>query len=1065
MKQLLLTLALALAAALPMSGQWTTTSEMPKRMHGAQQRVTAAIPATTAKAWMVRDRASLPLGLVSFSVDHPETFTSLHALPDKAFAGVNTPDGYYFYRFHDDTAAQEMVPLAWSKVDPSTGTITDIADWSQRPFIFNDMAYDYATNTIYALAREIYVDDFLTALQFEYSALYRVDATTGVATRLKQFINWNSGAMNNPTYITLTADLEGNLYAIDSYGYLVRLDRDNDWEEIVVGDTGRRPAMRLQSMDYDPVSGKIFWAADYQNALADLCMIDPATGATYVTGTLGNDARVAGMAIDYVIPSAGAPSGVSSLTATPDAAGAEEATIAFTLPTRTFANSGLGSISSVALKRDGQSVKTWTSQQPGATLSHTDTQTGAGWRTYTVTAANALGAGLTRSVTIWTGHDVPDAPTGAGVGRNDDGSAIVVWEAPTQGLHGGWIDTQNMKYDITRVPDNTLVAVNLEATTFTDRTIPSMGSYGYIVTPHTSDGIGAQASTPVIELGDFISQYPYNCLFENQSVFDTWTVLNPNGGSTWQWKRRGLADYDCFAMYQYDNNNDADDYLVSPGMLLKPGATYQLRFNYRGSNASHTEKFDIRFGNAPTTEALTESLRDYTVRDGDSHFDTLTIPAVQEEGIYYIAFHATSEKKMYNIYITDVTVTMTGGGQSEPEPEVIKPVTDLNVYVDTDNGNVTLSWSHDHGATSGDDGTEGISTPIREDWENYADWALNPSGTIPWSYVDGDMGIPYRSDYADMPYPTDGAPLAAMIMAPYQLSADVYDPNPPHGGEKYLLFKSNFSAGDGSRPAPRPDDYLISPKLNYSSDFVFSFWCKADPDLESQASGFFGSELWNHEEFRVGYSLTGKDVDDFIWIGGDTLDSVTSMGSSWVKKEYSIPADAKYVAINYCTRENGFWFMVDDIYIGTPQAAPALREQSQAPVFQHFDVYMDNVFVASTPATSHIITGLEEGLHKARVVAVYDQGESEGTELEFLLHLVGVNDTAVTTMRAWHNTGDDCIRFSSLADRAALYDMSGRCVAAASHTDRLGIVDVVDGIYLLRLTVGNASYTQRIILK
>lgn len=1041
-----------------------TQPDAPKRMKQSAPKVVAAAPASKAMAWAVRDRGGIPLGLVSFNLNAPQNLTSLFALPDKAYAGVNTPEGYFFYRFRDDAANETMVPLAWSKVNPDTGEITDIASWKDKYFIFNDMAYDYSTGDIYAIAREIYTDDFLTALSFEYSALYRVSGTTGVATRVKQFINWENAAMGNPTYIAITADLDGNLYVLDVSGNLLRLDNENDYEEILVGNTGRTPAPRLQTMDYDAVSRRIYWAADYTSALADLCMIDPLTAKTEVVGLLGTDSRMAGLTVPFDFPASGAPGGVTELVGTPDAAGANSVKISFNTPSKTFGKTNLASISGVAVKRDGELVKQWSSASPGAALDFTDNVSAPGNYTYTVTTSNVLGAGLPQSVTCWVGHDVPDAPANVGVGRNDDGSALIVWDAPTAGKHGGWIDSQNLRYKVVRMPGGTVVGKDIAATEFTDRTITSMSKYSYQVTAVTPDGESDAASSVEIALGSQIAFFPYNCCFEDISVFNTWTVLNPNGGETWEWKKRGLKDYDAFAMYKYDNKNDADDYLVSPPLLLKAGSTYSLKFNYRGSNANYTETFDVRFGDAPTVEGMTNVLRNYTVKTGDGDFATIDLPAVEADGTYYIAFHATSPKGQFNLYVTDVTIARTSGEDPDVPDTFVAPDA-LKASVDADSGDVTLSWNHGGGQVTPPDNPEtGISTPIFDDWESYPNWEVNPTGKYKWKYIDADGGIPYKSDYYDMPYPTDGKPLAAMIMAPYELSRDVYEPNPPYSGDKYLLFKSNFSAGDGSRPAPVPDDYLISPKLNYDSDFVFSFMCKADPDLEAAGEGLW-MERWNTEAFRVGYSTTGSAAADFIWLS-DEPETITSVDASWKKREYAIPAAAKYVCINYCTPENGYWFMVDDLYIGAPDAAgkPA-REAAATPTFKNFDVYVDDVKVASTEATSHVVSGLAEGSHKARVVAVYAEGESEPAEIDFLVRLSGIGQVQADGVSVWPNPASDVVRFSSRIDKAEIFDMNGRLMVSAIDTEGMSLAGCTPGIYILRLETAGKQRSMRLVIK
>ena len=981
---------IALAAgtvSVAFAATFTHESQRPSKLLQPKASAQVAVPQTKAYGWLLRDQA-LDKGLVELSLDNPTQIKLNHKLADKAWSGAFVDGSYYFYRYKDDAANENWIPLAFSKVDLATGKVTDIASWSDKQFISNDMAYDHATGTLYALSREIYADDFLSSLTFEYSGLYKIDINTGAATQVKQFIDWNSGALANPTYLTLTADLDGNIYTIDINGCLYRLDPSADWAAKLIGDTGRRPTTSIQSMDYDPATGMIYWAADYKRQVADLCVVNPATAETKVVGALGNDSRLCGLHVDFKVPGGGAPAGVADLILTPAADGSNKVEVSWTNPSKTFGGANLASLTGITLLRDGVKVNEWKSPAPGGKLSFSDSPAEKGYRTYTVASSNALGAGLERKAVAWVGRDVPDAPGNPGIGRNDDGSAVIQWLTPATGMHGGWFDAAGLRYKITRLPDGKVVAADATGNEFIDNTVPSMGKYQYSIVPYTSDGEGPEARTIEIALGKEVTRLPYNCLFDDQSVFDTWTVVNANGGSTWKWKKRGLKDFDAFAMYEYDNNNAGDDYLISPAFTLAKGGKYSVKFNYRGSNANHTEKFEVVFGNAATKEGMATSLKSYTVKSGDGEYDTLELPEITEDGTYYVGFHAQSEPKMYNLYITDVTVAQTSGPTPPPGPDVLPPATDLKAFVDADNKRVTLTWNSPNG--SGDN-EEPVSTPIFDDFESYPEWVLNPSGKYLWNYIDADGGRPYRSDYDDMPYPTDGQPCAAMIMAPYELTKQVYEPNPPYSGDKYLLFKSNFSAGDGSRPAPAPEDYFISPRLGFDKDFVFSFYCKADPDWESAQEGMTGDMVWNKEQFRVGYSLTGREAADFKWFT-DANEQVVSTGTSWVKKEYAVPADAKYVCIKYCTPQNGFWFMVDDVYIGPAQTDGAMmRAAAERPTFKTFDVYLDGAKVMTTTGNSHELLLVEDGDHKAKVVAVYEEGEAEPAEVAFTMASSGID--------------------------------------------------------------------------
>lgn len=1019
--------ATALSGAAHFQASKVTGQKHAKARTEAPQRV-VSVPNHTAYGWVTRDRGTTAKGIASFRLDRPDLLTSLYPQSNKAFAGAFANGQYIFYRYKDDTENQELIPLALSTVDLETGAVSDIADWSDQVFILNDMTYDYSTGTLYGLGRSVYIDDFLTALTFEYSALYTINPVTGVATEVKQFIDWSTGTYGNRTYLTLAADLDGNLYSIDANGYLVKFDKDNEYEEITIGDTGLRPHTYLQCMEFDHNTESLYWAADYKSKVADFSVVDTETGKATVIGDLGVDSRLAGLYIPFDLPSAGAPTSVSSLTAKPDDTGEKSVTLSWENPTKTFGKSNLTSISKVVVSRGEEVLAELSDATPGASMSYTDQVDKAGAYTYSVVAYNVIGKGLSHAVTKWIGHDVPAAVSDLSISKGENGAARLQWVEPTEGSHGGWIDKSSLRYRITRLPDGVEVASAATGDNFTDGTISTIGKYYYTILPYTADGEGDVATTNEIAIGNAISEFPWNCLFEDQSVFNTWTVVNVNGGTTWSWKERNLSDYNGFAMYSYDNTQAADDYLISPDIYLKKGGTYTLKFNYRGSNANYTEKFDVTFGAGKDEDAQQTVLKSYTVTTGDGAFDEITLPAVDADGAYNIAFHATSDKAMYNIYITDVTINQTGGS-SDDETVTLPDVTNLKANVDTTCGKVTLSWNQ-----SGDGNISGdaVSSNIEEGFETIADREINPAGDYGWTYIDGDGGIPYTDDYSGES-PTGGKPLAAMVINPEQYSTQLYTDNPPHSGDQLLAFMSNFRGG-------APDDYFISPELNYGQEFLFSFYCKADPDSGDEDE-FFGGR-WNTEQFQVGYSTTGNEASDFIWMT-DSPESVTTQADEWVKKEYSMPADAKYVCIHYMTPNEGYWFMVDDVFIGIPSGSSEMRRANGT--FKYYDIYVDNEKFASTTENSYLIDGLTNGLHSAKVVCVYKEGSSRGVSTTF------------TVEGSSSGISNNMLSLGENVRSVNVYDVNGRRVASAANTDNLDMSQLGSGIYMIRITTADGK--------
>ena len=123
------------------------------------------------------------------------------------------------------------------------------------------------------------------------------------------------------------------------------------------------------------------------------------------------------------------------------------------------------------------------------------------------------------------------------------------------------------------------------------------------------------------------------------------------------------------------------------------------------------------------------------------------------------------------------------------------------------------------------------------------------------------------------------------------------------------------------------NDFIISPALNFKSDFQISFRAKSYKDT------------WGLERFKVGYSTTGTRPSDFTFVqDGD----YTEAPLDWTLFEYRIPKEAKYVCIN-CVSNNAFMFMLDDIFIGTNQVRPrvAARATSTDARLAGFNLYRD----------------------------------------------------------------------------------------------------------------------------
>lgn len=194
-----------------------------------------------------------------------------------------------------------------------------------------------------------------------------------------------------------------------------------------------------------------------------------------------------------------------------------------------------------------------------------------------------------------------------------------------------------------------------------------------------------------------------------------------------------------------------------------------------------------------------------------------------------------------------------------------------------------------------------VSEDISDDFESHDAFKMSSGGQTGWGYMDNDGSATYG--FEGIGFPGSSEAMAFIVFDPSQTTPPMTSSSPgiiAHSGNKFL---ASFAAVSGQN-----DDWLISPRLNFGTDFKFSFWAKsymADYGLE---------------RFRVFYST--HDESDWIKVtAGDYIEAPVN----WTLYEYTIPADAQYVAIN-CVSEDAFIFMVDDIFIGTGNAvttAPA----------------------------------------------------------------------------------------------------------------------------------------------
>ena len=324
-----------------------------------------------------------------------------------------------------------------------------------------------------------------------------------------------------------------------------------------------------------------------------------------------------------------------------------------------------------------------------------------------------------------------------------------------------------------------------------------------------------------------------------------------------------------------------------------------------------------------------------------------------------------------------VCVAAIGDGRNDDKQEKVKPAENMPAKVDTqrspysrislegsddgipyglrlmevNNKEVSLSWNTPE-ATDG----------YWDDFETHDDFVINSAGSVGWQYIDADNAMTYT--WQACTFPNMGQKMAFIVMNPSMTSpaTDSYPNYKPFSGKKMLV---DFCAADVQN-----NDFIISPELNFASDFKISFRARSYNDNYAL------------ERVRVGYSTTGISPSNFTWVqGGDYVE----LPAAWNLYEYDIPKEAKYVTIN-CVSDDAFMLLIDDIFIGTNNVRPdvmPMRAPATGAKLTGFNVYRGDTKVNKEPVNEVRYTDTvdEYGTYSYTVTAVYSDGsESERSE-------------------------------------------------------------------------------------
>ncbi len=304
------------------------------------------------------------------------------------------------------------------------------------------------------------------------------------------------------------------------------------------------------------------------------------------------------------------PGTVSAATLKPAGNGEKSVDISFQAPTLDADGAALAKISSINVYREDlkKNVKTFENPAPGQKLSFTDTVEKSGMYTYKITVNNEGGSSETVTREAYVGYDVPAEVTD--IKAVSDGSKVkITWTAPTEGVHGGYVDTQNLSYSITRVNEDTPFAT-VKGTEFTDDKI-NYENKQQELNLYTIKAINSDAKSEGAKSNLVISGEPYMAPFDESFAYAS-TYLYPwysektfNGEEKyWDVRTYGFSpqtyalddDSGLILFRSYSAPKGAQEYFLSPlfdiSGMVHPIFVYHV---YHTSSSADKDYLTVEF--------------------------------------------------------------------------------------------------------------------------------------------------------------------------------------------------------------------------------------------------------------------------------------------------------------------------------------------------------------------------------------------------------------------------------------------------------------------------------------
>lgn len=441
---------------------------------------------------------------------------------------------------------------------------------------------------------------------------------------------------------------DGRLYGITSNSRLVTVDAATGALTTLKKISELPLSTSLHGFVYSPVDKAFFLAhtADYETALYKIS--DDDSHEVTKMADMPDVAQCPILVSDDPFISDDAPAACSIEDILFDG-GSLSGKARVTLPSTTFGGNSLSGTITVRVYVDDEEL-TSTTGIAGSTIEIALGGMTEGNHTFSFVAETGGNAGPKAARTLYVGYDTPQAP-----GEVTLTEGRVEWLAVTAGVNGGYIDTENLRYNV-YLNDTRINDAPVSGTAF-DFTMPD-GEYSlYVASVEAVNGgnVSARGYSEPVKYGDAFT-LPYTITPTESEGNLVTMIASRYAGYSWTGDYRPYEQ--CFTCYTgYDKK--ADEWLILPAVKITD--TERLTevacdvMAEEGWDETTVEALEVAYGRTadPSDMKVVKLFDRMKNRDYERYTAWFAVP---ESGDYYIAFHAVSEPFQYGIKLKNIAI-------------------------------------------------------------------------------------------------------------------------------------------------------------------------------------------------------------------------------------------------------------------------------------------------------------------------------------------------------------------------------------------------------------------------